>query len=227
VAGGEEGRQPPRKAQVEELEGLSTQLVDLIRPALAAMRHATAALFGTDPMAADNVGAAYEALSTLRYEIEDHAAVLLAARDRSTLEELPATIAAVHINAEAEHMGQLAREVAEIARTRRERAPIPAPLLRVLRELSEVCLDIAAKASDVVESHGAVGVVELDAGDDEVDRLRQLLYWQLLSRSDVIDVGAAIDLTLAARCYERYAEHAAAVAHRGVLLAVGAPRTQG
>ena len=147
---------------------MSTQLVDLIRPALAAMRHATAALFGTDPPTADNVGAAYEALSTLRYEIEDHAAVLLAARDRSTLEELPATIAAVHINAEVEHMGQLAREVAEIARTRHERAPIPAPLLRVLRELSEVCLDIAAKASDVVESHGAVGVVELDAGDDEV-----------------------------------------------------------
>lgn len=227
MAGGEEGRQPLLEAQVEELEGLSTQLVDLIRPALATMRHATAALFGADPPAADYVGAAYEALSTLRYEIEDHAAVLRAARDRSTFEELPATIAAVHINAEAEHMGQLAREVAKIARTRRERSPIPAPLLRVLRELSEVCLDIAAKASDVVESHGAVGVVELDAGDVEVDRLRQLLYWQRLSRSDVIDVGAAVDLTLAARCYERYAEHAAAVAHRGVLLAIGVPRTQG
>jgi phosphate uptake regulator len=54
--------------------------------------------------------------------------------------------------------------------------------------------------------------------------LRHLLYQQLLSNSGVIDVDAAIDLTLAARCYERFAEHAKAVAHRGALLAVGAPR---
>jgi phosphate transport system protein len=58
-----------------------------------------------------------------------------------------------------------------------------------------------------------------------MDRLRQLLYWKLLSPSSVVDVGAAIDLTLAARCYERFAEHAVAIAHRGALLAVGAPKS--
>ena len=41
----------------------------------------------------------------------------------------------------------------------------------------------------------------------------------------LFDVHAAIDLTLAARAYERYAEHAVAVAHRAALLAVGAPRS--
>lgn len=206
----------------QELEGPSAQLVDLIRTALAAMRHATAAVFETARPAENSIGAAYEALFTLHHEIEDHAAVLLACRARSTAAELPATIAAVHINAEAERMGQLAREVADIARTRRAWASISAPLLGVFRELTEVCLDIAVKAADVVESHGTVGVAELDGGD-KVDRLQQLLYRQLLSRSDVIDVDAAIDLTLAARCYERYAEHAMAVARHGALLAVGGP----
>ena len=52
----------------------------------------------------------------------------------------------------------------------------------------------------------------------------QSLFQQLLSWSAGIDVDAAIDLTLAARAYERYAEHAVAVAHRAALLAVGAPR---
>jgi phosphate transport system protein len=160
-------------------------------------------------------------LYTLRDEVEDHAAAILAARACSTVAELPATIAAVHINAEVECMGRLAREVADIARTRRAWPSIPA--VATLRELSEVCLDMAAKAANVVESHGAVGVAELDGGDDEVDRLRQLLYWHLLSSSGAIDIDAGIDLTLAARCYERYAEHAVAVARRGALLAVGAP----
>jgi phosphate transport system protein len=137
--------------------------------------------------------------------------------------ELPATVAAVHIHAEAERMGQRAREVADIARTRRGWASIPTPLLDVLRELSEVCLNMAAKAGTVLESQGKVGVAGVDRGD-EVDRLDKSLFQQLLSWSAGIDIHAAIDLTLAARAYERYAEHALAVARRAALLAVGTPR---
>jgi phosphate transport system protein len=198
--------------------------VYLIRPALEGMRHATAALFSPDHPAADDIDAAYEALLTLRRELEDQAAAHIAARTRSAAAGLAATVAAVHINAEAERMGQLAREVADIARTRRAWASIPAPLLGVLRELSKVCLDIAVKAANVVESDGKVGVAEADRGD-EADRLEQSLFEQLVSGSAGIDVHAAIDLTLAARAYERYAEHAVAVAHRAALLAVGAPRS--
>jgi phosphate transport system protein len=188
------------------------------------MSHATAALFSTDPPAAESIAAAYETVSTLGDELEDHAAVLLAIRAQSRVPELPTTIVAVHVNAEAERMAQLAREVADIARTRRAWASIPAPLLGVLRELSEGCLDTAAKAANVVESHTTISVAELTRGDDNMNRLRRLLYQQLLSNSGVIDVDAAIDLTLAARCCERFAEQAKAVAHRGALLAVGAPR---
>jgi phosphate transport system protein len=187
------------------------------------MKHATAALFGPDHLAADDIGAAYESLFTLRHELEDQAAAYMAARAHSTVAALPTTVAAVHIHAEVECMGQLAREVADIARTRRAWASIPAPLLGVLRELSEVCLNMAVKATTVLESHGKVGVAEVDRGDD-VDRLENSLFQQLLGWSAGIDVYAAIDLTLAGRAYERYAEHAVAVAHRAALLAVGTPR---
>jgi len=224
VVGGEQRPKPIGGAWAQEFEDPSTQLVYLIRPALEGMRHATAALFSPDPAAADDIGAAYEALFTLRRELEDQAAAHMAARARSAVAGLAATVAAVHINAEAERMGQLAREVADIARTRRAWASIPAPLLDVLRELSEVCLDIAVKAANVVETHGKVGVAEADRGE-EADRLEQSLFEQLLSWSVGMDVHAAIDLTLAARAYERYAEHAVRVAHRAALLAVGAPRS--
>ena len=223
VVGGEHRPKPIGGAWAQEFEDPSTRLVYLIRPALEGMRHATAALFSPDHPAADDIDAAYEALFTLRRELEDQAAAHMAARAGSAVAGIAATVAAVHINAEAERMGQLAREVTDIARTRRAWASIPAPLLGVLRELSEVCLDMAFKAANVVESHGEVGVVEADRGD-EVDRLEQALFAQLLPLSAGIDVDAAIDLTLAARAYQRYAEHAVAVAHRAALLAVGAPR---
>ena len=223
VVGGEQRPKPTGGAWAQDFEDPSTRLVYLIRPALDGMRHATAALFSPDHPATDDIGAAYEALLTLRHELEDQTAALMAARARSTVAGLPATVAAVHINAEAERMGQLTREVADIARTRRAWASIPAPLLGVLRELSEVCLDMAIKAANVVESHGEVGVAEVNRGD-EVDRLERALFAQLRPLSAAIDVGAAIDLTLAARAYQRYAEHAVALAHCAALLAVGAPR---
>jgi len=43
VAGGEQGRQSIQEAQVRQLEDPGARLVNLIRPALGAMRHATAA----------------------------------------------------------------------------------------------------------------------------------------------------------------------------------------
>jgi phosphate uptake regulator len=188
------------------------------------MRHATAILLTTDPSVVDGIGAAYNALSTLQGQVEDHAAVLLATRASSEKVELPAMIAAAHINAEAERMGQLARELAEIARTRRSWPSIPGSLRGVLGQLSEVCLDMATKAAEILESHGTVSVAELDTGGDEVDRLQRLLYRELLSEPGVIDVDAAIDLTMAASCYERYADLAVAVAKHGALLAMGTPR---
>jgi phosphate transport system protein len=223
VVGGEQRPNPIGGARAQEFEDPSNRLVYLMRPALEGMRHATAALFGPDHLAADDIGAAYESLFILRHELEDQAAAQMAAGARSTVAELPATVAAVHIHAEAERMGQLAREVADIARTRRAWASIPAPLLGVLRELSEVCLNMAGKAATVLESRGKIGLAEVDRGD-EVDRLEKSLFQQLLAWSAGIDVHAAIDLTLAARAYERYAEHAVAVAHRAAWLAVGTPR---
>jgi len=213
-----------RKARAQELGSTIAPLVDLIRLTSIAMGHATAALFSTDPSATESVAAAYETVSALHHELEDHAALILALRSQARVPELPTTIAAVLVNAEAERMGQLAREVADIARTRRAWASIPAPLLGVLRELSECCLDSAAKAADVLESHTSIAVAELTEGEHDVNRLRHRLYQQLLSNSDAIDVDAAIDLTLVARCYERFAEHAPVVALAGSLLAVAAPR---
>ncbi len=94
-----------REARARELGGMTTPLVDLIRLTSTAMGHATAALFSTDPPAAESIAAASETVSALRHELEDHAAVLLALRAQARVPELPTTIAAVHVNAEAERWG--------------------------------------------------------------------------------------------------------------------------
>ena len=223
MEGGEIRPQPTIGARAEEFDDASVRLIRPIRLAVAAMKYATAGLLSPEPAVADEgIGSAYEALSTLRYELEDQAALNLVAYSRSAMSDLPTTIAVAHINAEAERMGLLARELADIAGTRRTWASIAPKLLDMLRELSEVCLEAAVKAADVVESPGTAVGAEVDC-TEEVKRLSDLLYQQLLFETAGIDVHAAVDFTFAASCYERYAEHAVAVAHRATLLAVAAP----
>jgi len=126
VAGGGLGSQPMGEERPQEFGGMTAQLVDLIHFASTALSRATAALFSTDAPAAESVAVAYDAVSALRDELEDHTAALLAFRAQSGVPDLRATIAAVHVNAEAEHMGQLARGVADNTQTRRAWASIPA-----------------------------------------------------------------------------------------------------
>ncbi|MEV0067999.1 MULTISPECIES: hypothetical protein [unclassified Amycolatopsis] len=209
-----------------EVDRASTELVELVGLASDAMSRATEAVFAPDASLGDSLNTAYRAVDALRREVDSHVTDTLAVRRCSAEPKLlPATIAAVHINAEAEEMGQLAREVADIARTRRSWSSIPEALREVLREVSGICLDMTVKAADVVESRGAVGIAELAGFDASADRAQRLLYRRLLSRGGSIDADAAVDLTLVARCYERFAWHAMAVARRAALLDVDTATT--
>ena len=224
VVGGEHRPKPIGGAWARRFEDPSTRLVYLIRPALEGMRHATAALFSPDHPAADDIDAAYEALFTLvvswrtrRRHTYGSSRRFGRRRDCGDRRSCP------HQRRSRAH-GQLAREVTDIARTRRAWASIPAPLLGVLRELSEVCLDMAFK-QPMSWSHTAKSAWwRLDRGDENGSITSRRCLRSCFPLSAGIDVDAAIDLTLAARAYQRYAEHAVAVAHRAALLAVGAPR---
>ncbi|MGW4490322.1 phosphate signaling complex PhoU family protein [Amycolatopsis sp. NPDC004368] len=209
-----------------ELDRASTELVELVRLARDAMSRATEAMVAPDASLGDSLSTAYRAVDALRREVDSHATDTLAVRRRSAESKLlPATIAAVHINAEAEDMGQLAREVADIARTRRSWASVPEALLEALREVSGICLRMTVGAADAVESRGAAGIAELAGFNVSADRAQRSLYRGLLSEGGSIEADAAVDLTLVARCYERFAWHAMAVARRAVLLDVDTATT--
>lgn len=207
-----------------KLDPLTNQLVDMIRLVHDAMSHATAALIDADPPVADSVMATDRALHSLGHEIEDHASAILAARDQLLATDLPTVLACTHINADMECMGELARSMIDIARSPRSRPPIPPQPHAIVREMSQIGLDLATKAGDIVKSRRADHVAELHGGADQIRRLEQL-YRQLLFGKTSTEVRTAIDVTLAGRLYARYAEHAVSVARHAELLVVDAPDT--
>jgi len=202
----------------EELDRLIDQLVEMIRLVDTAMSRATTALLDADLALAEGVIAADKAVDALRKDL-DGQALELVARQQPVATDLRTIIASLRMSADLERMGDLARHIAELARRRYPRSPVPPELRSTVVQMGQVAQRIVAKAGGVVASGDAQAALELEEDDDEMDLLQQTLYERLLNRSWTDGIEAAVDLTLAGRYYERFADHAVSVARRVAFVA--------
>lgn len=216
---------PARPVQVlrtefhQELASMVDELVRLAGRVDLAMTQAGTALLSADLPLAERVIAEDAEIDTVHNVLDERALILLA-RQQPVATDLRTIIAALRISADLERMGDLARNVAEITRRRHPHQVIPAAVRDVVEEMGRVAADMVAKAAAVVASQDTVLAAELEADDDQMDRLQQRLYGRIADDQESIqDSQAATDVALIGRFYERFADHAAAIAHRIEFLA--------
>jgi phosphate transport system protein len=159
-----------------------------------------------------------KAIDTLRRELDELSLDLIACQ-QPVATDLRTIVASLRMTADLERMGDLARHVAELARLRHPRSAVPPELRGIVAEMGQVAQRIVAKATAVIASADVPAAITLERDDDEMDRLHRSLYERLLSDPWTHGVGAAVDLALVGRYYERYADHAVSVARRVVFLA--------
>jgi phosphate transport system protein len=87
--------------------------------------------------------------------------------------------------------------------------------------MGRIGVALARKAVDVINSRDLTAAAELEADDDAMDDLHKHMFTVLMDRNWTHGVEAAVDVTLLARFYERYADHAVAVARRIVYVVTG------
>jgi phosphate transport system protein len=87
--------------------------------------------------------------------------------------------------------------------------------------MGQVAELLVAKAGSVIATHDVEEALQIERDDDEMDRLHRALFTELLDVSAPYSVEVAIDVTLVSRYYERFADHAVAVARRVVYLVTG------
>ena len=125
------------------------------------------------------------------------------------------------MSAGLERRGGLARHVAKLARRRYPEPAIPAELRATVLQMGQAAERIVAKAGSVIASKDVETALELEKDDDVMDSLHKRLFGVLLDDSWSHGMEAAIDITLAGRYYERFADHAVSVARRVVYLVTG------
>ncbi len=204
----------------DELDDIGKTLVEMTNMVALAMQRATAALLDADLAGAERVISDDPKVDALRADLEQRTFQAIA-RQQPVATDLRVLITTVHLAADLERMGDLANHVAKIARMRYPEIAVPTELRDVISQMGQVALSLVEKVAGVIEGRDIELAQALEAEDDSMDALHRKLFTLLLSDNWNHGVEAAIDMTLLGRYYERYADHAVAVAQRVTFIVTG------
>jgi phosphate transport system protein len=204
----------------DELDDIGTRVLEMTKLVAVAMARATDALLDANLAVAEQVISADLRVDALRVELEDRCFQMIA-RQQPVATDLRVLVTTLHLVADLERMGDLALHVAKIARLRYPEVAVPVESRDVIAQMGSVARSLVSKVADVVEGRDVELAQAIEAEDDSMDALRRKLFTIVLSPHWSHGTEAAIDMTLLGRYYERYADHAVAVARRTIFIVTG------
>jgi len=185
-----------------------------------ALRDATQALLDADLALAERVIASDVQLDEMRASAEKVAVELLAL-EAPVARDLRVVVSALWIVADLQRMGALAIHVAKAARRRHPAHVIPADVRPIVERMGRVGVHLADQAGVVLRTRDVQLARQLEVEDDLMDDLQRDLYTYLLAPTWRHGVAPAVDISLLARFFERFADHAVSIARRTVYLVTG------
>lgn len=209
-----------RDAYQEQLDELADSLARMCDEVAEALAKATRALLEVDLQLAEEVISEDIRVDDLRAAAEEKAFALLALQ-APVATDLRIVVSAIHGAGDIERMGDLALHVAQAARRRHPQPVLPEEVAPYFAEMGRVGCALARKAGTVIRTRDLAMAAELESDDDAMDDLHKHMFSVLMDRNWSHGVGPAVDITLLARFYERYADHAVAVARRIVYVVTG------
>ncbi|WP_219417615.1 phosphate signaling complex protein PhoU [Pseudonocardia nigra] len=204
----------------QQLAELSSLLGRMCAAAAEALQRATAALLEDRVRLAEQVVAGDADIDALRARVEEVAtdALLFHA---PVAGDLRAVVSAIRAAGDIERMGDLALHVADVVRMRHPAPAVPAEVRDDFAEMGRLAVQLALKAAEVTRTRNVLLAVELDADDDAMDARHRRMFAVLMDPAWPHDVRSAVDITLLARYYERFADHAVVVARETVYAVTG------
>ncbi|MFB9905078.1 phosphate signaling complex protein PhoU [Allokutzneria oryzae] len=209
-----------REAYQEQLDHFANHLGDMCGAVSEAMQRATAALLNADLSLAEQVIDEDTRIGEARKAAEEQAFALLALQS-PVATDLRVVVSAIHAAEDLERMGKLALHVAKTTRRRHPQPVLPEQVREDFSEMGRVAVELSRKAERVIRTRDLELAMELEQDDDEMDDLHRHLFAVMMSPEWPHGVAPAVDITLLGRFYERFADHAVALARRVVFIVTG------
>ena len=128
----------------------------------------------------------------------------------------------MRISASLERMGALAGHIAAIARYRFPGSAVPASLKATFEEMGQLDIELARKVTKLLANTDVDFAREIQAQDERVDALHRHVFDVVLADDWKENAMFTVDVTLASRYHERFADHVVDISSKVSYLTTGA-----
>lgn len=204
-----------------ELKEVQDRLVEIAGDATRIMEQASAAFVKSDVTLADQAIASADAIHEKALSL-DELVIRILARQSPVARDLRILVSALRISASLERMGALAGHIAQIARFRYPGSAIPAALLPTFQEMGKLDLELGKKVVRLLQNTDVDLAKEIQAEDARVDELHRKVFDVVLADDWKENAMFTVDVTLASRYHERFADHVVDISAKVSYLTTGA-----
>jgi phosphate transport system protein len=215
-----ERTQHVRKVFQAELHQIGEELIEISQLVAEAMQKAVDAFESADIELAEEVIADDARIDSLQNSLDERAIEVLALQG-PVAGDLRMIVGALRMSASLERMGDLARHVAQLARLRFPEKVIPDAILPTFQEMARLDLQIAQKVTELLETRNLDLSTEIDAHNDRINELHAGVFKTIAAADWTAPAPSTVDVTLASRYFERFADHGVSVARKVSYLVTG------
>ena len=204
----------------QELSEVQSRLVELAGGAKTIMQKASGAFLNSDVAMADEALALADSHEEKALDLDELVIKILATQS-PVAKDLRIVVSALRMSASLERMGSLASHIAAIARYRYPGTAIPDSLRGTFEEMSKLDVELAGKAVELLKNTDLDLAREIQAQDEAVDLLHRRVFDTVLAPDWPENAMFTVDVTLASRYFERFADHVVDISAKVSFLQTG------
>ena len=209
-----------REVFQSELQEVQERLVEISQSVAVIIEKATKAFLTNDVAQADEALALSESNEEQALAL-DELVIRILARQSPVARDLRVLVSALRISASLERMGALASHIASIARYRFPGSAVPESLRKTFEEMGALDIQLAKKLTEVLKIADVELARAIQAEDERVDELHRSVFDVVLSDSWKENAMFTVDVTLASRYFERFADHVVDISSKVTYLTTG------
>jgi phosphate transport system protein len=217
-----------RKVFQAELHQVGEELIEIAQLVTEAIEKANEAFTMADIELAQEVIAADARIDFLQRDLDERAIDILALQG-PVASDLRMIVGALRMSASLERMGDLARHVAQLARMRFPEHVVPESMKDTFAEMAELDIAIARKLTGLLDSRDLKLANEINGHNARVNELHAGVFKAIASPDWNASAPTTVDVSLASRYFERFADHGVSVSRKVTYLVTGEwqPTAQG
>jgi phosphate transport system protein len=202
------------------LADVQGRLINLAENAESIMDKASRAFLNSDVTLADEALALAETNETKALDLDELVIKVLATQS-PVARDLRILVSALRMSASLERMGSLSSHIAAIARYRYPGSAIPTSLRKTFEDMARIDLELVGKAIKLLQNTDLDLAREIQARDEAVDRLHRKVFDVVLAPDWKENAMFTVDVTLASRYFERFADHVVDISSKVSFLQTG------